>query len=100
MGTVTNHGAVALVGVKAAAKLINLDDRRRGVVSLDIVAGFAQGLLFHLTSREVLRCYFAYIHTCLSLVWRVSETCLSLVWRVAEKSTKTKLHLLPCSLSV
>ena len=41
-GTVTNHGAVALVGVKAAAKLINLDNRRRGVVSLDIVASFVQ----------------------------------------------------------
>ena len=42
MGTVTNHGAVALVGVKAAAKLINLHNRRRGVVSLDIVASFVQ----------------------------------------------------------
>ena len=41
MGTVTSPGAVALVGVKAAAKLINLDNRQRDVLSLDIIADFA-----------------------------------------------------------
>ncbi len=118
------HGFAEVVSESASESACVHEELRlrpRGVVSVGITAGFAGGLLFHVTSRQsaaLLPCVHTYVPqpcvagrkqncTCSLVPFQFDRivlylyfTYLSLVWWVGKQNMKTKLHLQPCSLSV